>query len=61
MVDYVHNGAVVLMHSGGGDRSQTVKALPEIIKQLKKKGYSFVTIDELCKMAGLPEAAEPSR
>ena len=61
VVDYVHNGAVVLMHSGGGDRSQTVKALPEIIKQLKKKGYSFVTIDELCKMAGLPEAAEPSR
>ena len=56
VVDYVHNGAVVLMHSGGGDRSQTVKALPEIIKQLKKKGYSFVTIDELCKMAGLPEA-----
>lgn len=61
VVDYVHNGAVVLMHSGGGDRSQTVKALPEIIKQLKKKGYSFVTIDELCKMAGLPEGAEPSR
>ena len=27
VVDYVHNGAVVLMHSGGGDRSQTVKAL----------------------------------
>ena len=48
------------MHSGGGDRSQTVKALPEIIKQLKKKGYSFVTIDELCK-DGRAAPQAPSR
>ncbi|HLO48138.1 MAG TPA: polysaccharide deacetylase family protein [Kamptonema sp.] len=41
------SGAVVLMHDGGGNRAQTVQALPEIIKGLKQKGYRFVTIPEL--------------
>ncbi|MBI5232282.1 MAG: polysaccharide deacetylase family protein [Coriobacteriales bacterium] len=40
-------GAVILMHDGGGDRSQTVAALPKIIKGLKKRGYSFVTLDDM--------------
>lgn len=40
-------GAIVLMHDGGGDRSHTIAALPKIIHLLKKKGYTFVTIDEL--------------
>ncbi len=43
-------GAIVLMHDGGGDRSRTVKALPEIIAGLKKEGYRFVTIPELLEM-----------
>jgi len=40
-------GAVVLMHDGGGDRSKTVEALGPIIRELKKQGYTFVTLDEL--------------
>ncbi len=40
-------GAIVLMHDGGGDRSRTVKALPDIIAGLKQQGYRFVTIPEL--------------
>ena len=43
-------GAIVLMHDGGGDRSRTVKALPEMIAGLKKEGYRFVTIPELLEM-----------
>jgi peptidoglycan-N-acetylglucosamine deacetylase len=43
----VRPGAVVLMHDGGGDRTNTVKALPTIIKKLKEQGYTFVTLDEL--------------
>lgn len=35
-------GGVILMHDGGGNRSQTVAALDRTIKQLKKKGYTFV-------------------
>ena len=44
-------GGIVLMHDGGGDRSRTVKALPEMIKGLKEKGYRFVTIPELLEMS----------
>lgn len=47
VVKRVKPGAVVLFHDGGGDRRQTVKALPSIITQLKKKGYTFVTVEEL--------------
>ncbi len=37
-------GAVVDMHDAGGDRSQTVAALPQIITQLRAMGYGFVSI-----------------
>ncbi len=37
-------GAVVGMHDGGGDRSQTVAALPQIITQLRAQGYGFVSV-----------------
>ncbi len=40
-------GTVVLMHDGGGDRSATVESLRSIIRELKKQGYTFVTLDEL--------------
>ena len=40
-------GNVVLLHDGGGDRSQTVAALPRIISALKEKGYRFATVSEL--------------
>lgn len=42
---------VVLLHDGGGDRSQTVAALPRIIDGLRARGYTFVPISQL---AGLP-------
>lgn len=35
-------GGVILMHDGGGNRSQTVAALDRTIKRLKAKGYTFV-------------------
>ncbi|BFU45796.1 polysaccharide deacetylase family protein [Krasilnikovia sp. MM14-A1004] len=35
-------GAVVLMHDGGGNRSHTVASLDSTIRQLKRKGYTFV-------------------
>lgn len=41
------SGSIVLMHDGGGDRSQTVEALREALPYLKEQGYRFITIDEL--------------
>ncbi|MFB7247663.1 bifunctional polysaccharide deacetylase/glycosyltransferase family 2 protein [Streptomyces populi] len=37
-------GAIVLMHDAGGDRSQTVAALGAYIKKMKAKGYTFTTV-----------------
>ncbi len=40
-------GAIILMHDGGGDRSETVAALPRIVQLLRKRGYRLVTIAKL--------------
>lgn len=45
---------VVLLHDGGGDRAQTVAALPTIIRSLEARGYRFVPVSTL---AGLTPAA----
>ncbi|HZV73018.1 MAG TPA: polysaccharide deacetylase family protein [Conexibacter sp.] len=47
IVGNVHDGSIVLMHDGGGPRSQTLAALPGIIHTLKARGYGFVTVPEL--------------
>ncbi|MEU5892850.1 bifunctional polysaccharide deacetylase/glycosyltransferase family 2 protein [Streptomyces sp. NPDC047461] len=39
-----NDGASVLFHDAGGERSQTIKALPEYIEKMKAKGYTFTTI-----------------
>lgn len=41
------NGSVILMHDGGGNRSQTVQALPQIIAGLQARGFRFVTVPQL--------------
>lgn len=43
-IDKTRPGSVVLMHDGGGDRSQTVKALAKVLRTLKAEGYSFETL-----------------
>jgi peptidoglycan/xylan/chitin deacetylase (PgdA/CDA1 family) len=43
----VRPGAIVLMHDGGGDRSQTVAAVPAIVHKLRARGYRLVTIPRL--------------
>jgi peptidoglycan/xylan/chitin deacetylase (PgdA/CDA1 family) len=42
-----HPGAIILMHDAGGDRSETIAALPAIVKGLRKKGLEPVTIPRL--------------
>lgn len=48
-------GAIILQHAGGGVGSElqgTIEALPEVISELRSKGYTFVTLPE---MLGVPE------
>jgi len=40
-------GAIILMHDGGGDRTQTIAALPLIITKLRAKGFHLVTVPRL--------------
>jgi peptidoglycan-N-acetylglucosamine deacetylase len=47
VVSATRPGSIVLMHDGGGNRSQTVAALPHIIHTLRGRGYSFVTVTKL--------------
>jgi peptidoglycan/xylan/chitin deacetylase (PgdA/CDA1 family) len=46
-------GAVAGLHDGGGDRTETVAALPAIISGLEARGYSFVSV---CGTAPKPQA-----
>jgi peptidoglycan-N-acetylglucosamine deacetylase len=40
-------GNIILLHDAGGDRSQTIIALPQIIDYYQKMGYQFVTVSNL--------------
>lgn len=42
-------GGIILMHDGGGDRAETVQALPQIIEGLRQRGYSMVTVPHLVR------------
>ena len=48
----VQPGQVVLMHDGGGDRTQTVEAVSRAVPELIAQGYRLVTIDELLSYGG---------
>jgi peptidoglycan/xylan/chitin deacetylase (PgdA/CDA1 family) len=40
-------GAIILLHDAGGNRSQTIAALPFIVHALRRRGYELVTIPQL--------------
>jgi peptidoglycan/xylan/chitin deacetylase (PgdA/CDA1 family) len=40
-------GAIILLHDAGGNRSETVAALPKITNALRARGYRLVTVPKL--------------
>ena len=44
-------GGIVLLHDGGGDRSQTVRALERLVPQLRARGFRFVTVSQLAGLS----------
>ncbi|HWU27411.1 MAG TPA: polysaccharide deacetylase family protein [Rhizomicrobium sp.] len=48
---------IVLLHDAGGNRAQTVAALPLIIDSLRARGYKFVLVSDL--IGWTPEQAMP--
>ncbi|MBO9999972.1 MAG: polysaccharide deacetylase family protein [Cyanobacteria bacterium SID2] len=51
VLSQIQPGAVILLHDGGGDRSRTATALPEILKRLQEQGYRFSTLSELMELS----------
>jgi cellulose synthase/poly-beta-1,6-N-acetylglucosamine synthase-like glycosyltransferase/peptidoglycan/xylan/chitin deacetylase (PgdA/CDA1 family) len=52
-----HQGAIIMMHDAGGNRAETVAALPQIITRLRARGYRLVTVTG---GLGLPTADAPA-
>jgi cellulose synthase/poly-beta-1,6-N-acetylglucosamine synthase-like glycosyltransferase/spore germination protein YaaH/peptidoglycan/xylan/chitin deacetylase (PgdA/CDA1 family) len=46
-VENLRCGNIVLLHDGGGDRSETVRALPMIIDGVRARGYEVAPVYEL--------------
>jgi len=51
-------GAIILLHDGGGDRSQTVEAVARALPELAKQGYEFRALDCNSAPAARARAAE---
>jgi peptidoglycan-N-acetylglucosamine deacetylase len=60
-LSYARNGAILLLHDGGGNREQTVVALPIIITTLKSRGFKFVTIQQLVDDLVAPQAQKKNK
>jgi peptidoglycan/xylan/chitin deacetylase (PgdA/CDA1 family) len=63
VIERTGNGSIVVLHDGGGDRSETVAALPMIIEELRSRGFQFVTLQQMAdglnifpKNVGIPGA-----
>jgi cellulose synthase/poly-beta-1,6-N-acetylglucosamine synthase-like glycosyltransferase/peptidoglycan/xylan/chitin deacetylase (PgdA/CDA1 family) len=50
-------GGIVMLHDGGGDRSQTVAAVRRLVPLLRARGFRFVTDSQLDGLP--PSVAEP--
>ncbi|MDQ4490287.1 bifunctional polysaccharide deacetylase/glycosyltransferase family 2 protein [Sinomonas sp. ASV486] len=52
------HGQILLMHDGGGDRSETVQALDEMLTQDAGKGYRVTTVGDAVGIASMRPAPE---
>jgi len=47
VIHNAHDGSIVVMHDGGGNRGETVAALPQILSHFQHRGYRFVPVEEI--------------
>jgi peptidoglycan-N-acetylglucosamine deacetylase len=45
VLSHVEAGSIVIMHDGGGDRTATIRALPRIIRGIRRMGLRLVTVE----------------
>eukprot|EP00250_Pteridium_aquilinum_P007366 c17100_g1_i1 orf=293-715(+) len=46
----VYNGAIIILHDRGPQKLQTAKVLRILLPNLRKRGFSVVTLSELLKL-----------
>ncbi|WP_438447676.1 polysaccharide deacetylase family protein [Gorillibacterium sp. sgz5001074] len=46
----VRNGSILIYHDGYGDRSHTVEAVRQLVRELTDEGYRLVTVSELLRL-----------
>jgi peptidoglycan/xylan/chitin deacetylase (PgdA/CDA1 family) len=44
VLSHVRAGSIILLHDGGGDAAHTIKALPDIIRGIRKRGFTFTVV-----------------
>lgn len=44
---HVRSGNILLFHDGGKNREKTLKILPQVIREAKKKNLAFLTVSEI--------------
>ncbi|WP_405786774.1 bifunctional polysaccharide deacetylase/glycosyltransferase family 2 protein [Streptomyces sp. NBC_00029] len=51
------SGQIVLLHDSGGDRTQTVAALEQLVPRLKASGWTFATVGDAVALRGAVQPA----
>lgn len=46
----VRPGSIILLHDGGGPRASTIRALPMILRGLRRRGYHVVPVKDLVRV-----------
>ena len=46
VLSHVEAGSIVIMHDGGGNRTATIRALPRIIRGIRRRGLRLVTVEQ---------------
>lgn len=54
ILNAARDGAVVVLHDGGGNRAGTVAAMRTVVPELKRRGFELVTLSELTGLSGPP-------
>ncbi|MBI2820966.1 MAG: polysaccharide deacetylase family protein [Acidobacteria bacterium] len=54
----LHPGSIIVLHDSGGDRSATVRAVPEIVAGARRNGLDFTTVSGLLESRSGPTSRE---
>ena len=56
----VRPGSIILLHDGGGDRSETLAALPVILRTLQAQHFQVLTVSQLFRASESPPCDSPA-